>query len=153
MQKQLKSVKNSFGHPGESRFFVNILIEPLRTRWATREGAGRPSVDGGKNTEQPPRPRETRNCWGVYGAVLVLFWCCARCRRRGMQNRKIEPLKSIQNESSTNVRSKVRAGSSQICDTFISEWWVQLLDQPRWDRGRNHGEIGKLNLWNRFKSE
>ena len=81
MRKHLKSIKNYFGYLGECRFFVNILNEPLRTRWATREGAGRPLVDGGKNTEQPPRPRETRNGWGVCGAVLVL---CAMSPPRDM---------------------------------------------------------------------
>ena len=61
-----------FGHPGECRVIVNILNEPLRTRCAPREGAGRPLVDGGEIPEHPPRPRETRNGGGVCGAILVL---------------------------------------------------------------------------------
>ena len=85
MRKQLKSVENSSGHLGECRFRVYRVIEPLRTRCAPREGAGRPSVDGRKNTEHPPRPRETRNSGGVYGAVLVL---CAMSSPRDAKSQK-----------------------------------------------------------------
>ena len=70
---------------GGYRFRVYRVIEPLRTRCAPREGAGRPSVDGRKNTEHPPRPRETRNSGGVYGAVLVL---CAMSSPRDAKSQK-----------------------------------------------------------------
>ena len=39
---------------------------------------------------------------------------------------------------------QVRAEGVQMCGILLFEWWVQLFDQLRWDRGQNRYE---MNFW------
>ena len=121
MREHLRSVKNSFRHRGESRFFGNPLIEALWTRCAPREGAGRPLVDGGEIPEQPPRPRETRNGGGLCGAVLVL---CAMSSPRDM-------LFQILHRAAFVVCSSVLGMLSSAISAFERAYY-HLPTRPEW---------------------